>query len=217
MQIDIISDTVCPWCYIGKRKFERALELFRGQNPGVEIEVCWRPFQLDPTTPREGVDRREHIRKKFGEGPGVKAAGQRITQVGAEEGITFVFDKIERSPNTLDSHRLIHWAGSAGCQDQVVEALFNAYFEEARDIGNPEVLIEIATSAGMETDLVQELLNGDADLDLVAKEDLQAREMGIGGVPTFIVDSKYPVSGAQEPDTLLHFFTRAYEIAQKQE
>ena len=217
MQIDIISDTVCPWCYIGKRKFERALELFSEQNPDVAIKIDWRPFQLDPTTPKAGVDRREHIRRKFGDGPQIKAVGERITQMGAEEGIAFAFDKIERSPNTLDSHRLIHWASSANCQDQVVEALFKAYFEDARDIGDRQTLVQIAQDAGMDADLVKDLLERDADLDLISNEDLQAREMGISGVPTFIIDGKYPVSGAQDPTTLLHFLNRAHELGQKQE
>jgi predicted DsbA family dithiol-disulfide isomerase len=165
MRIDIISDTVCPWCYVGKRKLERALELFLEQNPKVPVEIEWRPFQLDPTTPKEGVDRREHIKRKFGEGPQIKAVGERIAQMGAEEGIAFAFDKIERSPNTLDSHRLIHWSGGAGCQDTVVTALFKAYFEEGRDIGDRQVLVDVAQKAGMDGDLVKELLERDADLE----------------------------------------------------
>lgn len=217
MHIDIISDTICPWCYIGKRQFERALGLFYDQVDDCEIDVTWRPFQLDPSTPKEGVDRKTYLAKKFGSGPQVKAAYQRIVDMGTETGIPFAFEKIAKTPNTLDSHRLIRWAGSSGCQDAVVNALFKAYFEDGKDIGDIDVLTSIAAETGMDAELVNRLFHEGADLDLIGKDDMLAREMGIQGVPTFIVDSKFPIGGAQDPNTILWFLMKAREKAMEAE
>ena len=131
MQIDIVSDTVCPWCFIGKKRLERAMSL----RPGVSFDVHWRPYRLDPTIPKEGVDRRAYLKAKFGDSPRTQSMGDVIRAEGSGEGIQFAFEKIERSPNTLDSHRLIRWAGSAAIQNEIVERLFNAYFCEGRNIG----------------------------------------------------------------------------------
>jgi len=154
MQIDIVSDTVCPWCFIGKRRLERALAM----RPDVPVEIFWRPYRLDPTVPREGVDRRAYMKAKFGDSPRSAAMGEAIRSEGAGEGIDFAFDKIAKTPNTLDSHRLIRWAAGAGVQDAVVERLFKAYFIEGRDIGDAQVLTDVAGEAGMDTALVSELL-----------------------------------------------------------
>jgi predicted DsbA family dithiol-disulfide isomerase len=216
MQINIISDPVCPWCYVGKKKFEKALEIFRAQHPGEEVEFTWRPFQLDPTLPKEGIDRKAYYKRKFGDNPQVKKTGEMLTEMGKDLGIHFAFDKIERSPNTLDAHRLIRWAGSAGCQDEVVAAIFSAYFEEARNIGETDVLVEIAEKNGMDGKLVRDLLEQDTDTDLVQKDVMLAGEMGISGVPTFIIDQRFPISGAQEPDTILHFLNKALEVRAKE-
>lgn len=217
MHINIVSDTVCPWCYVGKKKFERALSLFRADHPDEEITFTWRPFQLDPDLPKEGIDRKIHYKRKFGDNPEVRKVGERLTEMGKDLGINFAFDQIKRSPNTIDSHRLIRWAQSAGCQDDVVASLFKAYFEDGKNIGDHDVLIDVARDNGMDADLVADLLAKGADEDLVHKEDRLAREMGISGVPTFIVDQRFPIQGAQEPETILHFLNRALDVAKKEE
>ena len=212
MQIDVVSDTVCPWCFIGKRRLGRALAM----RPDVPVEVFWRPYQLDPTIPREGVDRRAYLKAKFGDSPRTTAMGDAIRTEGAGEGIDFAFDRIAKSPNTLDSHRLIRWAGSAGVQDAVVERLFKAYFVEGRDIGDAAVLTDVAGEAGMDTALVSELLGNGSDLALVEREAGMANQMGISGVPTFIFDSKFMISGAREPEILARIIDKALQAAQEQ-
>jgi predicted DsbA family dithiol-disulfide isomerase len=207
MQIDVISDTVCPWCYIGKRRLSRALEM----RPEVEFDIQWRPYQLDPDVPREGVDRAAYMKAKFGEGPRVSAMGDALKAEGLREGIPFAFDKIERGPNTLDSHRLIRWAATAGIQDSVVERLFAAYFLEGRDIGDPAVLEFLAADAGMDSIEVAELLSGDTDLAAVDRETKLAGEMGITGVPTFIFANKFVLSGAREAEVLVQVIDKAME------
>jgi predicted DsbA family dithiol-disulfide isomerase len=207
MQIDVVSDTVCPWCFIGKRRLERALAM----RPDVPFEVFWRPYRLDPTIPREGVDRRAYMKAKFGDNPRSSAMRDAIISEGEGEGITFAFDKILKSPNTLDSHRVIRWASGAGLQDRVVERFFRAYFIEGRDIGDPETLAELAADAGMDTTLVAELLTQGADLAEVEREAGLANEMGISGVPTFIFDSRMMISGARESDLLVKIIDKALE------
>jgi predicted DsbA family dithiol-disulfide isomerase len=208
MQIDIVSDTVCPWCFIGKRRIERAMTL----RPGVKFDVFWRPYRLDPNVPREGVDRRAYLKAKFGDSPRSSAMGDAIRSEGAGEGIEFAFDKIAKTPNTLDSHRLIRWAGGAGLQDEVVERLFKAYFIDGRDVGDRSVLSAIAAEAGMDGELVTRLLAGDADLEPVEREAGMANEMGISGVPTFIFDSKFMISGAREPELLVRIIDKALAV-----
>ena len=205
MQIDIVSDTVCPWCFIGKRRIERAMAL----RPDVKFDVTWRPYRLDPSIPREGVDRRAYLKAKFGDSPRTSAMGDAIRSEGASEGIAFAFDKIAKSPNTLDSHRLIRWAASGGVQNDVVDRLFQAYFLEGQDIGSSAVLSEVADNAGMDGDLVAKLLAGDADLESVEREAGLANEMGITGVPTFIFDSKFMISGAREAELLVRIIDKA--------
>lgn len=205
MQIDVVSDTVCPWCFIGKRRLDRALAM----RPDVEAQVFWRPYRLDPTIPKEGVDRKAYLKAKFGDGPRNSAMGDALRSEGASEGITFAFDKIARTPNTLDSHRLIRWAAGQGVQDDVVERLFSAYFLEGRDIGDAGVLTDVAREAGMDSALVGELLTKDADLAVVEREAGMANQMGISGVPTFIFDSRFMISGAREPEILAKIIDRA--------
>lgn len=209
MQIDIVSDTVCPWCFIGKRRIERAMAL----RPDVSFDVFWRPYRLDPTIPREGVDRRAYLKAKFGDTPRSSAMGDAIRSEGTGEGIEFAFDKIAKSPNTLDSHRLVRWSASAGVQHEVVERLFRAYFIEGKDIGDAAVLATIAADAGMDGELVASLLASDADLESVEREAGLANEMGITGVPTFIFDSKLMISGAREAELLVRVIDRAREVA----
>jgi len=204
MQIDVISDTVCPWCYIGKRRLERAMKL----RPQIQFDVRWRPFQLDPATPKEGVERRAYIERKFGSTDKVKPIHNALLEAGQAEGIAFAFDKIARTPNTINSHRLIRWAHSAGVQDGVVELLFKRYFIEGVDIGDLAVLAQIGADAGMDRELVEELLNSDADREKVEHEDTMARKIGINGVPTYLVGGKVLVTGAQDADHLLHVIDR---------
>ena len=208
MQIDIVSDTVCPWCFIGKRRIGRAMAM----RPDVKFDVFWRPYRLDPTIPREGVDRRAYLRAKFGDTPRTSAIGDAIRSEGASEGIAFAFDKIAKSPNTLDSHRLVRWAAGAGKQDEIVERLFKAYFIDGQDIGAASVLSAIASEAGMDGDLVGALLSGESDLESVEREAGLANEMGITGVPTFIFDSKYMISGAREPELLVRIIDKALGV-----
>lgn len=203
MQLDIISDTVCPWCYIGKKRLEKA----QVERPTIDFNINWRPFQLDPTIPAEGVDRQAYIERKFG-AERAKSAGNAIREAGEMEGISFAFDKIKRSPNTLDSHRLIKWAGSAGVQNKVVDQLFARYFEEGENIGDHSVLLEAATDAGMDTDIVRSLLKSDSDLKQTQLEDQQAREMGISGVPCFLFESKFAIVGAQEVSSLTRYIDK---------
>jgi len=202
MHIDIISDTVCPWCYIGKRRFERAV----AERPDLDITLSWRPYQLNPEMPREGMDRQEYYSRKFGGEEGAREVYERIKLVGDAEDIPFAFDLVERVANTIDSHRLIRWSESQGLQDAVVEKLFQRYFLEGADIGDPEVLLQIAEEVGMDSDIVADLLDGDQDRDVVAEENKSYQEMGVTGVPCFIVDKKYVVMGAQEPETFLQVF-----------
>ena len=210
MQIDIVSDTVCPWCFIGKRKLERALAL----KPEVPVQVFWRPYRLDPTIPKGGVDRKAYMKAKFGDNPKAGAMRDVIVDEGAKLGIDFAFDKIAISPNTLDSHRLIRWAGGAGVQDDVVERLFKAYFVEGRDIGDAAVLTDVAAAAGMQAALVAELLAKDADLAEVEREAGMANQMGITGVPCFIFDGRYMISGAREPEILVRVMEKVLQEAQ---
>jgi predicted DsbA family dithiol-disulfide isomerase len=211
MQIDVVSDTVCPWCFIGKRRLDRALAM----RPEVKADVFWRPYRLDPSIPKEGVDRRAYLKAKFGDGPRNTAMGDALRSEGASEGITFAFDRIAKTPNTLDSHRLIRWAGGQGVQDDVVERLFSAYFLEGRDIGDAGVLTDVAKAAGMDFGLVSELLVRDSDLEVVEREAGMASQMGISGVPTFIFDSRFMISGAREPEVLAKIIDRAIQAQQE--
>ena len=199
MQIDIVSDTVCPWCFVGKRKLELAL----AQRPGIPFNIHWRAYRLDPNVPRGGVDRRAYMKAKFGDSPRTSAMSDAIKAAGESVHIDFAFDRIKKRPDTIDSHRLIRWATSGGQQNDVVERLFKAYFEEGRDIGDPAVLIEDANQAGMDATLVADLLAKDADRELIEQEDALAHRMGISGVPTFIFANKYLISGAHDADKLV--------------
>ncbi|MCB1493129.1 MAG: DsbA family oxidoreductase [Rhodobiaceae bacterium] len=196
--IDIVSDVMCPWCFIGKRRLERALPLL----DGLAVDIRWRPFQLDPTLPPEGLDRRQYLEAKFGGGERARAIYDNITAAGAAEDIPFDFRAIKVSPNTLDAHCLIRWSANVGAQDAVVEALFSAYFTEGRNIGDHAVLIDIAEKAGMDGDLVAELLARGADHDLVREEIMLAQRLGIDGVPCFIIANAVAIAGAHDPETL---------------
>lgn len=197
LEIDIVSDVMCPWCYIGKRRLEKALAAL----PDIDFDVRWRPFQLDAAIPPEGMDRKEYLKRKFGDSRGGQMYRE-IVRAGEQEGIAFGFERIARAPNTLDAHRLIRWATTTGHQHVVVEALFSAYFVEGRDIGSRDVLVGIGAAAGMDPELVGRLLEGDADREAVREEVQLAQRMGVSGVPCFILGGRYAVSGAQAPEIL---------------
>ena len=197
LTIDIVSDVVCPWCYLGEKRLEQALAEEAGP-----VVVRWRPYQLDPTIPEGGLDRAEYMAKKFGKSGRLQSVHDNLTRLGAEVGLPFAFDKITRSPNTLDAHRLIRWAASAGVQSRVVDRLFEAYFVEGRDIGDRVVLTEIAAECGLDADLVERLLAEGADSEVVRQEVEQAQAMGVSGVPFFIFAGRLGVPGAQEPSAL---------------
>ncbi|MEM7694426.1 MAG: DsbA family oxidoreductase [Pseudomonadota bacterium] len=198
VSIDIVSDVMCPWCFVGKRRLEKALASL-GDLP---VEVRWHPFQLDATLPAEGKDRRKYLEEKFGGPERAKEIYARIEEAGTAEDIPFAFDKIEKSPNTLNAHRVIRWAGVEGVQDAVVERLFAAFFLEGADLSDTAVLARLAGEGGMEEAVVARLLSGEADLAETEADVVHAQAMGVTGVPCFILDRKYAVSGAQPADVL---------------
>jgi predicted DsbA family dithiol-disulfide isomerase len=211
LKIDIVSDVVCPWCLLGKARLEQAL----AQMPDVEAEIHWRPYQLDPTIPRGGVDRKAYMEKKFGTGPQLAQAHARLEGLGSEVGIAYKFDAIKVAPNTIDAHRLIRWAAQAGpgIQDKVVDRLFRLYFEEGADIGNHTVLLKVAKECGMDKSIVSQLLPTDAEEAGVIGEIAQAKQVGVQGVPCFIFNQKYAVSGAQTPEVLMEAMRGAMKEA----
>ncbi len=201
MEIDVVIDVVCPWCYVGKRQLDKALS----QKPD-RPQIRYRPYQLAPDMPQEGMDRRAYYRRKFGDNPQAKAARQNLLDLGDSLGIAFDFESDVQVANTLDAHRLMRWAMSAGCQEAVAEGLMRRYFEEARFLGDHALLVETAEEAGMDADLVRKLLADDTDKALVTQDVQTAYRIGVTGVPTFIVDNKAAISGAQDAETLLKFF-----------
>ncbi|WDQ19248.1 DsbA family oxidoreductase [Rhodopirellula sp. P2] len=201
--VDVISDVICPWCYIGKRRLEKAIAALDGQR---EVLVRWHPFQLNPTMPQEGIPRKEYRSRKFGSWERSMELDAELKAVGESEGIHFDFEKTERTPNTVDAHRLIWFAGQHGCQDAVVEGLFRAYFSEGRDIGGQQTLREVAAEAGLDRQLVDDMLHSDAGLDVIAQAGERAQQHQVTGVPFFIVQNKITLSGAQAPKTFLDAF-----------
>ncbi len=196
--IDVISDVVCPWCFIGKKRLEKALAL-----SDAPVVVRWHPFQLDPTIPPAGKSRRDYLEGKFGDPQRIAKMHAQITEVGKAEGIDFAFDRITVSPNTLDAHRLVRWAGEARIQEAVVEALFRAYFIEGRDIGDHHVLADVAQGAGMDGAEVKARLASDEDREPVAREIAHTQQIGVTGVPTFVLLGRYGLVGAQPPETIV--------------
>ena len=201
--IDVVSDVVCPWCYVGKRRLEAAL------RAAGEVEVRWRPFQLDATIPAQGLDRQAYMRAKFGDGPRLAEAHARLKTLGEEVGVAFDFAAIRRSPNTLDAHRLIRFAGEAGAADAVVERLFSDYFVQGRDIGDRAVLIEAARACGLDGEAVAARLASGEGSNEVRAEIETAQRDGVQGVPILIFASKYAVSGAQSEEVLAQAIARA--------
>ena len=206
LTIDVVSDVVCPWCFLGKRRLEAAV---RAASDGAPIAVRWRPFQLDASIPAGGTDRRAYMKAKFNDEAQLAAIHDRLTDMGEQVGIAYAFDRIERAPNTLDAHRLIHWAADGDKQDAVVDRLFRLYFEEGRDIGDRNVLIDVAREFDMDAERVAKLLDGGDDVDAVQAEIAQAQAIGVSGVPFFIFASRFGVPGAQDADVLAKAITQA--------
>jgi predicted DsbA family dithiol-disulfide isomerase len=196
VRLDIFSDPVCPWCYLGKANLDRALEA----HPDHPFVIEWHPFQLNPDMPPEGVDKRAYLLERFGSEVQLKAIHDRFRQIARENGVQMDPDTPKRIPNTLNAHRLIHWAGLEGRQAFAVAALMRAYWVEGRDIGNLGVLADIAAGIGMDRAVVERLLASDADLDTVTAREAHARERGVSAVPTFLIANQYVVSGAQPPE-----------------
>ncbi len=200
ISVDVVSDVVCPWCYIGQKRLGKAV----AGLADVDVHVRWRPFQLDPTIPAEGKDRRAYMLDKFGSEERIHQIHARIEPLGAAEGIAFAFDAIKVAPNTLDAHRVIRWAGAVGEteQNRLVDRLFKLNFEEGANLGDYAVLVEAARDSGMDTSIVESLLPTDADVEAVRAEIATASRMGITGVPCFLLENKYAVMGAQDVNAL---------------
>jgi len=209
LAVDVVSDVVCPWCYIGKRKLEQALSELRVREPGIEVAVRWHPFQLNPDLPAEGIPRSAYLDAKFGGGQRAAEIYARVRAVGESVGIAFDFERIELQPNTQTAHRLIAWAQQAADAEALVERLFRAYFIEGRFLGDAGELATLAEEAGFARDAAQALLASDRLRAEVDAEYREAQEAGITGVPFFIFNGRTAVSGAHDPQTLLEAIAAA--------
>jgi predicted DsbA family dithiol-disulfide isomerase len=207
MLLEIFSDTVCPWCYIGKRRLERALR----QRPQPGLTRRWRAFQLNPGLPVSGMDRRQYMIAKFGSLERAQRLYEAVSRVGAHEGIQFAFDRIARTPNTVRSHRLLYAAAEEDRQPELLELIFRGYFTEGLDIGDAEVLSALGSEAGLSAAAVADALVDGGRLDSAMTEDLQSRRIGINGVPFFVFNGRFGLSGAQEPEALLNMLDLARE------
>lgn len=211
MRIDIVADLICPWCFIGKRRLDRALAM----RPDLDVQRVWRAFQLNPDVPPEGMRRDSYIQLKFGVGRTGARAQAKMAAAGEAEGIAFAFDRIRRAPNTLQAHRLIAFASAEGLAEPVVEALYRGYFLDGLDIGDIDTLAAVAGPAGLDEAAVAAYLAGKAGTIEVLAEEKRARRVGIHAVPCFILDGAYAVSGAQEPEMFLPLFDLASEMARR--
>lgn len=201
--VEVYSDVICPWCYIGKRRLEKAVAALGSQH---EVHVHWLPFQLNPSMPKEGINRKQYRTAKFGSWERSLELDAKLVAVGKEEGTEFAFDRIERTPNTLDAHRLLWLADNEGVQGAIMEALFRAYFTEVRDISQRQTLLDVVAEAGLDRSKAENLLNGNDGLDAIKMANAQARQFPVEGVPFFIVNGKRTLSGAQAPDAFLDAF-----------
>ena len=207
MKIDIVSDTICPWCWVGKRRLEDAL----AARPDLDVEIAWHPYQLNPATPKEGVDRKDYLREKFGTETYPEQMLSALVEAGEAIGIDFQFNEMNRVPNTIDSHKVLCWAREFGHQDALAEILFRRYFIDNEDIGDVNTLAAAAAEVGMDADVVRARLSDNTDDETVRAEAQHASQMGISGVPTFIIDNKYAVQGAQTAEVFLQVFLKADE------
>ncbi|MGH8631868.1 MAG: DsbA family oxidoreductase [Burkholderiales bacterium] len=210
LQIDIVSDVVCPWCFIGKRHLEQALATYRQRHPDAPApEVRWHPFQLNPQLPASGMPRSQYTAEKFGGPERAKEIYARVAAAGAKAGIAFAFDRIAMQPNTIDAHRLMHRAEKLGIQDAMAESLFSGYFIEGRNFTDRETLAELAERAGMPAEDARRYLDSDEDRALIAQQDEHARRIGVEGVPFFIFNQRLAVSGAQPAEILADVMERS--------
>lgn len=205
MQIDVIFDTVCPWCYIGKKRLEKALAM----RPGITVEPNWRPFLLNPEMPPEGIDRTAYLIKKFGSEARVSRIYGAIGEAGQSVEIDFAFERIDRTPNSVDSHRLVRFAGKRGLAGEAVEALFEEFFIQGRDIGDRGVLAEVGEGLRLNKAELAAYLDSDEDVARVYDENARAHRLGINGVPSFSFNGKFLISGAQEPQVLARMLDAA--------
>ena len=209
--VDVVSDVVCPWCYIGKRRLETALERLVAEDAGAVPEVRWHPFQLNPDLPPDGIDRRDYLTAKFGGPERAAAINARVQAAAQSSGLDLALDDIRRQPNTLDAHRLIAWSQKqpGTIADRLVERLFRAHFIEGRFIGDHDELARLAADAGADAAAARAMLASDALREEVASADVRARRMGVQGVPFFIFAGAVALSGAHEPDTMLDAIRQA--------
>ena len=208
IKLDILSDPICPWCLIGKTNLDKAILKFSD----AKFQIEWHPFQLNPEMPLEGMDRREYLKTKFGSKENAYRVYSRISKTAIESGLELELQRIERTPNTLNAHRLIHWSGLEGFQTEAVAALFKAYFIDGRDIGNVTTLIFIAKGIGLDQSLITRLLESDADREIIVKRDRNSREKGVTGVPTFIVNNTHVMPGAQSENLWINVITELNEL-----
>jgi len=205
VRIDVVSDVVCPWCFVGKRRLEKAIAL----NPDIPVEVHWQPYFLNDWIPREGMSREQYLTTKFGSPERYKGIAQRVAQAAAEEGLVYASDKMKRQPNTLDCHRLIRWADGIGKAAEMKQRLMDLYFTEGADLTNEAVLVQAATDVGLDPEDVRAALDSDQDVEQIEREAQSAKEAGIEGVPMFIFAGRFAVSGAQAPEYLADAIARA--------
>jgi predicted DsbA family dithiol-disulfide isomerase len=204
VHIDVVSDVVCPWCFIGKHRLGKAIKL----TPDIPVEVRWRPYFLNDWIPREGISREQYLTTKFGSSERYKGIAQRVAAAASAEGLIYAIDKISRQPNTLDAHRLIRWAGGVGKAAEMKQKLMDLYFTEGADLTDRKVLVQAAADIGLNAEEIEKALAGEKDVAEVEREALSAKEAGIEGVPCFIFDGKFAVSGAQAPEYLAEAIAR---------
>jgi predicted DsbA family dithiol-disulfide isomerase len=209
VRIDVVSDVVCPWCFIGKRRLEKAI----AHNPDIPVEVHWRPYFLNDWIPREGISREQYLITKFGSPERYKGIAQRVSAAAAAEGLAYAMDKISRQPNTLDAHRLIRWADGIGKAAEMKQKLMDLYFTEGADLTNRAVLVQAAADVGLNAEDINQALASDQDVAEIEREALSAKEAGIEGVPCFIFGGKFAVSGAQSPEYLAEAIARLAQAA----
>jgi predicted DsbA family dithiol-disulfide isomerase len=212
VRVDVFSDVICPWCLVGRHRFARAVEMLAGLH---DVEITWKPFQLNPWMPAEGMERSAYRAAKFGSAERSSSMDGRLTAMARDEGIELAFDRIVRTPNTFDAHRLIWLANQRGCQIEVVDALFRAYFQEGRDVGDRSVLAALAAEAGLDADEVRAFLASDAGVAEVEEEESVGRSLGIDGVPFFLFEGKYGVSGAQPAEVMVDVIRQVVELEGK--
>ena len=209
VRIDVVSDIVCPWCFIGKHRLEKAIAL----NPDIPVKVHWRPYFLNDWIPREGISREQYLTTKFGSSERYKGIAQRVSAAAAAEGLTYAMDKISRQPNTLDAHRLIRWADEIGKAAEMKQRLMDLYFTEGADLTSHAVLAQAAADIGLDAETTRKALATDKDVAEIEREALSAKEAGIDGVPCFIFGGKFAISGAQESDYLAEAIERMAQTA----